>query len=95
MPLYEFNCFTCGEFEAFCAIAQRDRPMLCPDCHQIAQRIFSPPNINLNSGSLSSIGSTSSSEPRLVKRKSEPAKIRYQSDRQGRPWMISHAPPRF
>ncbi|BAU64269.1 hypothetical protein STA3757_16400 [Stanieria sp. NIES-3757] len=94
MPLYEFRCSTCGEFEAFCAIAQREQPMPCPDCHEIAQRIFSPPNVNLNSGSLAAMG-RSSSEPRLVQGKPEPAKPRYQSANQGRPWMISHGPPRY
>lgn len=63
--------------------------MLCPSCNEILQRIFSPPNINLNSGSLAAIG-RSSSELRLIKGKLEPAKPKSQRDNQGRPWMFSH-----
>ncbi|MEA5471989.1 zinc ribbon domain-containing protein [Spirulina sp. 06S082] len=91
MPLYEFRCDTCGEFEALRALAEFDNPMYCPTCNAIAQRIFCAPNINLNAGSLP----RSSPEPRLVKQKSSPASPRYQSIKSGRPWAISHSPERL
>lgn len=90
MPLYEYRCNPCGEFEAWRSLAQYNAPINCPTCNQVAIKIFSAPNINLNSGSLSQL-SRQSSEPRLVKQQPrEPTKPRYQSSRSSRPWMFSH-----
>ena len=97
MPLYQYRCNPCGEeFEAWRSLAEYNAAMNCPRCNQTAQKIFSAPNINLNSGSLSAIASSKSSEPRLAKREpKEPAKPRYQSSTSSRPWMVSHAPTRY
>lgn len=97
MPLYEYRCDPCGEFEAWRSMAEYNTPMNCPNCDRTATKIFSSPNINLNSGSLSAIARSQSSEPRLVKREQrEPAKPRYQSSTSSnRPWMVSHSPARF
>ena len=88
MPLYEYRCKPCGEFEAWRSMSEYNAPLDCPQCGQTALKIFSAPNINLNSGSLSAIASKSS-EPRLVKRESKPSKPRYHSTA-SRPWMFSH-----
>lgn len=91
MPLYEYRCNPCGEFEAWRSLSEYNAPMNCPQCDQVAPKIFSAPNINLNSGSLSAIAKTSSAEPRLVKAEQrEPTKPRYQSSSSSRPWMFSH-----
>ena len=97
MPLYEYRCDDCGEFEALRPLSEYNVPMNCPDCDTVAIKIFSVPNINLNSGSLSAIAKRTNSEPRLVKQEPrEPAKPRYQSSNSSsRPWMFSHAPNRF
>ena len=85
MPLYEYRCPTCGEFEAWRTLAQLESLMHCPTCEAVAQKIFSPPNVNL-SGSL--LKGHASPEPRIVKRR-EATLPKYQ--RSGsRPWMISH-----
>jgi putative FmdB family regulatory protein len=90
MPLYEFRCETCGPFEAWRTLAEAGTPMLCSTCEAIAKRVFSPPSVNLNSGSLRLRGEMK--EPQVVKRSQdrEPAAPRYSQHRQGRPWMISH-----
>ena len=89
MPLYEYRCNPCGEFEAWRTMTEYNAPINCPQCSQPAIKIFSAPNINLNSGSLSAIASKSD-EPRLVKKESrEPSKPRYHSTA-SRPWMFSH-----
>ncbi|ELS05463.1 putative regulatory protein, FmdB family [Xenococcus sp. PCC 7305] len=94
MPLYEYRCNPCGEFEVWRSLAEYNAPMNCPDCDQVAQKMVSAPSINLNSGSLSAIARSQSSEPRLVKSKHlEPTKPRYQSSTGSRPWMVSHGPP--
>ena len=96
MPLYEYRCDRCGEFEAWRSLADYNAPMNCPNCEGTAQKIFSVPNINLNSGSLSSLARSQSSEPRLIKQKpKEATKPRYQSSNSNRPWMVSHAPTRY
>ncbi|MEB3355748.1 MAG: zinc ribbon domain-containing protein [Synechococcales bacterium] len=96
MPLYEFRCKACGDFEAWRRLAEIAVPMVCPTCSEVAVRVFSPPSINLNQGSLSAIANSSNTEPRLVKRQErEPGKPRYQGPKGGRPWMIGHAPERL
>jgi len=96
MPLYEYRCESCGEFEAWRSMSEYNAPINCTDCNQIAIKIFSVPNVNLNSGSLSAIARSQSSEPRLVKQKQrEPAKPRYQSSTGDRPCMLSHTPERL
>ncbi|HEY9632714.1 MAG TPA: zinc ribbon domain-containing protein [Coleofasciculaceae cyanobacterium] len=91
MPLYEFRCETCGSFEQWRTLAQVETPMLCPTCQAVAKRIFSPPSVNLNSGSLRLQG-REAKEPRLVERSQdkEPATPKYRQPQHGRPWMISH-----
>jgi putative FmdB family regulatory protein len=87
MPLYEFRCNTCGEFDAWRTLAEATDPMPCPECSTIAKRIFSAPNVSLNSGSLS----RDSKEPRLVKKADrQPTSPKHSSPQGGRPWMISH-----
>lgn len=86
MPLYEFACETCGDFEAWRVMAEATAPMPCPECQITAKRIFSAPNISLNAGSLSK----HTTEPRLVKGDREPPPPRYSGQQGGRPWMISH-----
>ncbi|MEO1340037.1 MAG: zinc ribbon domain-containing protein [Cyanobacteria bacterium J06635_13] len=96
MPLYEYRCDPCGEFEAWRTMAEYNAPLNCPQCDQIATKIFSAPNINLNSGRLNAIARSQSAEPRLVKKEQrEPTKPRYQSSTTNRPWMLSHAPERL
>ena len=95
MPLYEYRCNPCGEFEAWRSMAEYNVPMNCPNCDRTAPKILSAPNINLNSGNLSAIARSQSSEPRLVKQQKKSTKPRYQSSNSNRPWMVSHAPSRY
>jgi putative FmdB family regulatory protein len=96
MPLYEYRCHDCGEFAALRSLLEYNTPVHCPQCNTLAKKIFSAPNINLNSGSLSLLSKRNSTEPRLIKQESrESAKPRYQQVNNNRPWMISHAPTRY
>jgi putative FmdB family regulatory protein len=91
MPLYEYQCETCGIFEQWRTLAQVSTPMLCPTCQAVAKRVFSAPNVNLNSGRVQ-LHNREAKEPRVVQRSqthnSEAPKYSQQSN--GRPWMISH-----
>ena len=96
MPLYEYRCHNCGDFEVMRSLSEYNAPMLCPECNALAVKILSVPNINLNSGSLSAIAKRNSAEPRLVKQEpKEPTKPRYQTLKDNRPWMIAHAPTKY
>lgn len=96
MPLYEYRCRDCGDFEAWRSLLDYNAPMHCPECETLAVKIFSAPNINLNAGSFSAIAKNNSAEPRLVQQEpKEPAKPRYQTAKNNRPWMISHSPTRY
>jgi putative FmdB family regulatory protein len=88
MPLYEFQCRSCGLFEQWRGFSESSDPMLCPNCQTIAKRIYSSPNVHLGSRSKRIEEKT---EPRLVSR--EPKEIApqiKQSHRHERPWMLSH-----
>ncbi len=93
MPLYDYKCADCGPFDVWRKMAEVTTPLSCPDCGVIATRVFTAPNISLNTGSLSRVGN--SAEPRLIKRQGEPAVPTSQSPKGGRPWMIGHAPQRL
>ncbi|NEQ49881.1 MAG: zinc ribbon domain-containing protein [Leptolyngbya sp. SIO3F4] len=96
MPLYDYNCSDCGDFEVWRKMAEVSSPMPCPECDTVAKRIFTAPNISLNSASLTArIRGTS--EPRLVQRRQEPrpSTPRNQSVQGGRPWMIGHSTERL
>lgn len=95
MPLYEFRCQTCGDFDAWRMLAEFDTPMTCPTCQAFVRRLFSAPNISLNSSRLRGIDRQTSSEPKRIKRDREPAPPRYQNSRSSRPWMVSHATERL
>jgi len=89
MPLYEFECKTCGPFEQWRTLAEVNNPVCCSTCQVVAQRIFSPPSVLL-SGTLR-LRDCQNPEPRLVNHTPDQATApRYQSNRQGRPWMINH-----
>lgn len=89
MPLYEYRCQSCGDFEQWRSLAEVSTPMVCPTCDQVAQKIFSAPNLNLNSGNLR-LKRGEIKEPKLVQKDLEPKQSRYKQSNCGRPWMISH-----
>ncbi|MEO0534074.1 MAG: zinc ribbon domain-containing protein [Cyanobacteria bacterium P01_A01_bin.123] len=95
MPLYDYRCDACGVFEAWRRLAELDVPMSCLTCGSSVQRLFSPPNINLNSGRFPT-RSKSLESPKIVKRKTwETSKSESQISKTSRPWMIGHAPERL
>lgn len=94
MPLYDYKCYDCGNFEAWRKMAEVSNPINCPSCSVQAVRIYAAPSISLNVGRLPS-SSQSTSEPRLVQRRSQGSAPRHQSYNGGRPWMIGHASERL
>jgi putative FmdB family regulatory protein len=90
MPLYDFRCEDCGDFEQWLQMSETKNPMACPTCHQEAKRVFSPPSIML-SGQLRT-SKSERSQPELVTRSLDrpPAPRKAKEHNHGRPWMISH-----
>ncbi len=91
MPIYEFDCGTCGRFDAWRAMAEAGAPMVCPACGGEAERRFSPPALGLPSpGTQRRIEQAKA--PRLVSRMrpEEPPKGPKPRPVGGRPWQISH-----
>jgi putative FmdB family regulatory protein len=89
MPLYEFRCQTCGTFDEWRTIAESSNPAHCPDCQELAKRIFSSVGIQLN-GAIR-LKKTANPEPQLVTKSDfDPAKRTRAKSHGGRPWMISH-----
>ena len=94
MPLYDYKCDRSGPFEVWHKMSETSTPRNCPDCDDRASRIFTAPNISLSSGSL--MKKAGLPDPRIVKRKGEPAKPQNQSAKPGsRPWMLGHAAERL
>jgi putative FmdB family regulatory protein len=92
MPLYEFCCETCGPFEYWRPMRESSDPMLCPSCHEEAQRIFSPPGLLLTAGSVRR-RQERVAEPRVVRCAPQKALAAVPTPRQqigGRPWQLSH-----
>ena len=45
MPLYEFECETCGSFDVWLLMNELSSPVHCPTCQAPARRVFTPPNL--------------------------------------------------
>lgn len=88
MPLYDFRCETCGDFEVLRSLADFETPVLCATCQLPAKRLISAPNVNLNSRGLS-LRRPELKDPQIVQRDREPKPSRNKVTH-GRPWMINH-----
>ncbi|MDD2880538.1 MAG: zinc ribbon domain-containing protein [Rhodoferax sp.] len=40
MPTYDYACASCGGFDAFRSLAERNEPVACPDCGAASARVF-------------------------------------------------------
>ncbi|MCS7226804.1 MAG: zinc ribbon domain-containing protein [Gloeomargarita sp. SKYB31] len=88
MPVYDFRCRQCGEFEVWRSLSEMSLPVYCPTCGASAQRIYTPPAVALN-GPLR-LERQEQKEPRLVRQERDPEKPRFRLSTCGRPWMIGH-----
>lgn len=51
MPTYDYACPSCGGFDAYRLLSQRDEPAACPDCGTASPRVFaSAPRLALLDG---------------------------------------------
>ena len=40
MPTYDYDCPSCGGFDAFRTLSARNEPAICPDCSEVSPRVF-------------------------------------------------------
>lgn len=51
MPTYDYDCPSCGGFDAFRTLSARNEPAMCPDCAHESPRVFvSAPRLTLLAG---------------------------------------------
>jgi putative FmdB family regulatory protein len=50
MPIYDFECASCGPFSVMRRIADREKPCCCPDCGAQGDRVVSAPSLALMGG---------------------------------------------
>jgi putative FmdB family regulatory protein len=58
MPTYDYACPSCGGFDAFRSLSERNEPAACPDCATASPRVFvtAPRLALMDSGTRSAIG---------------------------------------
>ncbi len=58
MPTYDYACPSCGGFDAFRPLSERNEPAACPDCATASPRVFvtAPRLALMDSGTRSAIG---------------------------------------
>jgi putative FmdB family regulatory protein len=78
MPTYDYACASCGGFDAFRSMAQRDEPVACPDCGAAAPRVFvSAPRLALLASGTRSAMDTNERARHEPKKSGEYARLRH------------------
>lgn len=47
MPVYTYQCSTCGSFDALRAVEERNHALACPACARATQRVIVAPHLAL------------------------------------------------
>ena len=105
MPVYDYLCGSCGRFEQRRPIAESKELAACPDCHILAPRVLTAPQLNLMSNA-NRIAETrnekSAHAPEVVHRAESPTahahddhsggkpSHKHKPHKPSRPWMLGH-----
>ena len=46
MPIFEYYCENCGDFELMLNLDELENKICCPNCQSEVQRVFSPPTFS-------------------------------------------------
>lgn len=87
MPLYEYRCCHCGDFEALAGLSERGLPRLCPRCGAVATRKISSPHLPSRQARIFDGEEQSRHEPQLKSKKPAASRGGLAA---GRPWMLGH-----
>jgi putative FmdB family regulatory protein len=94
MPIYEYECRTCGGFTESRPMAASALPSTCPRCSLIAPRVLSATALGRTSRARRrgrpepKLVTTTNREPRTPKER--PLVREAQRPHAGRPWMMGH-----
>lgn len=95
MPMYQFLCHTCGQFERWRPFEEAANAILCPVCQRVAKRVYTAPGLSRVPPALSrelDRARKSAYEPEVLTREQvasqEPASPRMVRKREGRPWLL-------
>jgi putative FmdB family regulatory protein len=71
MPLYDYECRSCGPFREWRSMSEYCKPARCPDCHRRAMRSVATPMLGMEAGLRTALASSerSAHEPRVVRRR--------------------------
>lgn len=71
MPLYDYECRSCGPFREWRSMNDYEKPAKCPDCHRSSTRSVATPTLGMDAGLRKShaINEKSAHEPRVVRRR--------------------------
>lgn len=73
MPIYDYRCESCGDFEAWGKISESSAPALCEDCGDYAVRIITAPSLAILGGAQRKAherNEKAAHEPRVTRRSS-------------------------
>lgn len=99
MPIYNYQCGTCGPFEAWAPLADASAPCACPECGEAGLRQLAVPHLALmNPAVRKAMGRSekSAAEPQVVKKAHlagcgcSLCKLRPQANSVRKKWMIGH-----
>jgi putative FmdB family regulatory protein len=99
VPIYQFECLSCGSFDARRPMIEASAPMRCPTCDEPAERRFSTPGgrrlplatsqaIDRSQRSAYEPATRSTSEMGAARRSPRPAHLHRHTAQ--RPWQIGH-----
>jgi len=77
MPLYDYECGTCGEFRAWRNMSEWEASVPCPSCSLPASRLAAAPMLGIlstNNRIAHERNERSAHEPKVVQREDLPAK---------------------
>jgi putative FmdB family regulatory protein len=71
MPLYDYECPSCGAFREWGKMSEYQEPAACPECGGQAARMVATPRLGMESGLRKALASSerSAHEPRVVRRR--------------------------
>ena len=100
MPIYEYECLTCGPFSEARPMAVSALPSVCPRCAAEARRVLSAPAVAMSRGGRGSRRRGGSAEPSVVtvtdrrearkKDRGDPLRVPRRPRESARPWMVGH-----
>jgi putative FmdB family regulatory protein len=98
MPLYEYRCERCGEFEGMRSMAEAAEPSACPDCGEPSARILSAvrgAQLAASEVRARDRNEQSRHEPRVVQKPKRAARDpaqrpKLQRAHGSRPWALEH-----